>query len=880
MATFANIASNVGNSPFSATLTNSINSAVRGGEAETLGANISQLGCLLRQFDADNLDGAGFESNTATKAKYFLSGNVIDPSSGYLQILGSNLPVYDPVSGSYGDPATNFRITSIEYRNSFLNNIRFIVAGTFSTTTTTITSIETGDDFLSVKVSGSISLDNIAGNVSSASLSNIAISFLDDDGIAVTATLGVSLSLTNKSLTVNSLAISKGSQSLFAAQNLGLLYSLDARDNPFSVGSVSANGLSRDLLFSANDIIVGTSGTDSLDGYGGNDSINAGSGRDWIAGGVGNDTLLGVAGSDTLYGGSGNDNLSGGTESDFLYGDEDRDTLSGDAGNDLLCGGLGRDLLMGGVGSDTLAGGDVYSDRFGIYVINPGENGDTLNGGAGDDTYVIDNAAITIVESAGYDTGVVAAEGLVANVGGLAQIEKFVINEDFAYRHFTSELDTTLQFTANALNNVVLGSFLDENLNGGNGNDILRGNDGNDTLIGGLGNDALFGGYGDDILNAGDGNDTLNGEAGVNVMNGGGGNDTYIVDMGEITNDNAYYNYQKTTIEDPSGTDILRFVLARTEYGYENGLIRINDGKDLAFCYSENPSDIGSELLARYQNSDGSFNLDALVANGSHFFILKNQYLKNGQGIYSVGLDTLVGKSSDGAININFNLADFSLVNNFIQGTSAADLMVSAGENLKGLSGNDNLQAENLIVSVVLDGGDGNDNLLGGDRGDTLIGGKGADTIDGGRNGGNTFMFAAGDSGQTAGFDIIDYLVVGDVGTGDLIDYSVNLTRGGNANAATSSQASINQSTGIANFASGSGTTLTDALGDIASRLNTATDAAGEFALFQINRTGDFYLFISDGSAGVGANDVVIQLVGITTVSRINLSSGNLTILG
>ena len=60
--------------------------------------------------------------------------------------------------------------------------------------------------------------------------------------------------------------------------------------------------------------------------------------------------------------------------------------------------------------------------------------------------------------------------------------------------------------------------------------------------------------------------------------------------------------------------------------------------------------------------------------------------------------------------------------------------------------------------------------------------------------------------------------------------------------------------------------------------MTSATDSVGEFALFQVNRAGDYYAFISDGTAGVGANDVLIQLVGITSISGVNLTSGNLTI--
>ena len=99
------------------------------------------------------------------------------------------------------------------------------------------------------------------------------------------------------------------------------------------------------------------------------------------------------------------------------------------------------------------------------------------------------------------------------------------------------------------------------------------------------------------------------------------------------------------------------------------------------------------------------------------------------------------------------------------------------------------------------------------------------------------------------------------------------------AAAPSSTQASINATTGVATFAAGSGLDLADALGDIAARFTAATNTAGEFAFFQVGGTGNFHLFISDGTAGLSANDVVVELVGVTTIGSIDLASGNPTIL-
>ena len=68
-------------------------------------------------------------------------------------------------------------------------------------------------------------------------------------------------------------------------------------------------------------------------------------------------------------------------------------------------------------------------------------------------------------------------------------------------------------------------------------------------------------------------------------------------------------------------------------------------------------------------------------------------------------------------------------------------------------------------------------------------------------------------------------------------------------------------------------------MSDVAARFTAERDAAGEFALFRINNGGDFYLFISDGEASITSNDVVVRLGGITSVSGIDLTGGNLSIV-
>jgi Ca2+-binding RTX toxin-like protein len=176
-------------------------------------------------------------------------------------------------------------------------------------------------------------------------------------------------------------------------------------------------------------------------------------------------------------------------------------------------------------------------------------------------------------------------------------------------------------------------------------------------------------------------------------------------------------------------------------------------------------------------------------------------------------------------------------------------------------------------------GGVGKDTLAGAAGSDVIKGGVDSDRLTGGA-GRDTFAFAAGDSGQGAlTLDVITDFTKGALNVGDLIDYSASLTIGGSNAITTDTEASISITTGITTFKTGSGVTLSDALSDIATRFTASTDSAGEIAFFKVNNSGNFYAFISDGTNGVTANDVVIQLTGLTSIKAIDLTGGNLTIL-
>lgn len=148
----------------------------------------------------------------------------------------------------------------------------------------------------------------------------------------------------------------------------------------------------------------------------------------------------------------------------------------------------------------------VYSDSHSsaslLRLENPLISFETLQGGAGDDLYVVDRGA-TIVEAAGagwdtVQTGL-SVFALSANVEEL-------------------EYSGTGDFMG-------IGNTQANRITGGDGRDSLLGRDGNDMLLGLDGNDRLEGGAGADTLDGGTGRDSLI---------GGDGNDIYYATIGDV----------------------------------------------------------------------------------------------------------------------------------------------------------------------------------------------------------------------------------------------------------------------------------------------------------------------------------------------------------
>jgi Ca2+-binding RTX toxin-like protein len=110
---------------------------------------------------------------------------------------------------------------------------------------------------------------------------------------------------------------------------------------------------------------------------------------------------------------------------------------------------------------------------------------DTMKGGAGSDTYIVDNKDDLIVENKGEGTADTVQSSVTFTLA--ANIENLTLTGA-----------DTIDGAGNDLANVITGNATDNKLQGFAAADKLTGNDGSDTLDGGQGNDTMIGGQGND----------------------------------------------------------------------------------------------------------------------------------------------------------------------------------------------------------------------------------------------------------------------------------------------------------------------------------------------------------------------------------------------
>lgn len=239
----------------------------------------------------------------------------------------------------------------------------------------------------------------------------------------------------------------------------------------------------------------------------------------------------------------------------------------------------------------------------------------------------------------------------------------------------------------------IYGGADDDTMYGGDDADIGIGGSGNDSLYGGLGNDAMRGGIGDDRLWGDDGDDRISGDAGDDKLYGGIGDNTLIGGSG---NDIIHLDNGVNIATGGAGSDVFIF---------QNG--GATDAENVITDFQ-----LGTDTI---QFGGVTFSADRFYSSGSVM-----RYLVDGEFV-EVGN---IFQSEQGVVIRAFNVPELGLNSGqiILAGVSLED--VGLTNLLRGTEGNDRLASTDAIDMLL--GYGGNDLLIGG-AGDILTGGDGAD---------------------------------------------------------------------------------------------------------------------------------------------------------
>lgn len=357
-------------------------------------------------------------------------------------------------------------------------------------------------------------------------------------------------------------------------------------------------------------------------------------------------------------------------------------------------------------------------------TIYGGSGADRLDGGPGNDTFLVHSVQTLLIEKPGegYDTAWFDVSD--ATMG--ANIEKGALIGSANSLH-GSETDEAL------VANPVIGS-------------VLYGNGGDDILWGGKGVDTLFGGAG---------NDTFRGGGEADLLIGGTGDDTYVVS-----------DVNTRVIENPGeGQDTAWVAVSGWFVGPNVEIARLAAPGAVRLDGSES-SDVLVANQAEASRLDGHGGDDTLW--GSRFADVliggAGNDIFRGQG----GADTMIGGTGNDQYVVFSNAAViFEAANegyDIIYDCAPGSLFI--GDNVEearlsdaatGLIGNDGanlLVGNNAGLASFLDGAGGNDVIFGTPGADTIIGGTGSDILYS-YGGADQFIFATRDWGfdRLVGFE-------------------------------------------------------------------------------------------------------------------------------
>lgn len=444
------------------------------------------------------------------------------------------------------------------------------------------------------------------------------------------------------------------------------------------------------------------------------------------------------------------------------------------AADGLRIGGFERFHLQLGAGDHRVTGGDLGDGVFGTtgYI--------TFLSGTGNDVFEAGSAGSLFEHTGGQDTviGNSGIDVLSYAATSAAEVRLFSINLDPAGLLLSRVGGLQdLSVFQTALNNV------SEGLITYGANSISYRNINEMFAVGSAANDVLIGAFGQNLLEGGDGDDVMMAVQGTTVMIGGAGADTYvfsslfgsalILDETDTGTNTILMFTGATFAELAFAADGLDLVITTSPSGFINSTVRVDNyfaagpnGSNFAIRTTDSfffidLSGFGAFTglgLPDRSEVDGTNQNDDL-GDGNH--IGREVYMGSGLdfALAGSGSDLFFGGSGEDGVSYVKSTAGVNVDLNSQSGSGgyAREDLYSSVEHVAGSLFNDTLSGNRFGNTLVADVG--NDSLFGQDGDDGLFGGEGNDLLDGGNDndalrgeeGQDTLNGGSGDDGLFGG---------------------------------------------------------------------------------------------------------------------------------
>jgi len=440
------------------------------------------------------------------------------------------------------------------------------------------------------------------------------------------------------------------------------------------------------------------------------------------------------------------ENITGTEFDDRLVGNAFDNVLDGGEGDDVLIAGAGSDTYIGGAGVDTIdysvavgGFGAVLVDFVGAYALGEYQVFDSYYtfdkiagvenfiGTAGQDAFLLDDANNMVMSGAADDTVTGGAGNDILNGGaGADYLEGGLDVDTVSYAGSSAvvvDLLTGAASGGDATGDVI---FLFENIIGSDFNDELRGDAGSNQLNGGNGRDVLIGRGGDDfyyvsvggesVIEAADeGNDTVFSFAPFN-LSGQFAENVVLLGAADI---NATGNALDNVLTGNAGANELRGLGGNDTYVIQNAsdaiFETVNNGTDTVvstITFTLDRTNLENLSLAGTAAIDGTGNAgENILIGNTAVNVLRGL---GGNDSYVVqNADDQVIELANGGLDTVFASVDFTL------GSNIEDLVLTERGDIDGTGNAGRNTLRGNVGANVLDGGLGADVMIGG-RGDDL----------------------------------------------------------------------------------------------------------------------------------------------------------------